>query len=175
METIRTKLMTKIAVKFEAAQKYVGPLCPKIQKKVDKVIDQSNKCVAKHAVGLRYQVLAEASNQFVVDLQARSCSCRRWDLTCIPCIHVVAAMFITKERPESYVDDCYNKETQLKIYSHFISPINGASQWKHVENQELILPPVIRRPLGRPRKNRKKEADEPSVLKSRISKKRRHI
>lgn len=57
METIRTKLMQGIAIKSAKAEKYVGPLCPNIQKKkLDKVILDSVKCWAKHVDGPRYQV-----------------------------------------------------------------------------------------------------------------------
>ena len=34
MEIIRTKLMQKVALKSKMAEKFVGPLCPKIQKKI---------------------------------------------------------------------------------------------------------------------------------------------
>ncbi|XVF46934.1 hypothetical protein PTKIN_Ptkin03bG0068200 [Pterospermum kingtungense] len=148
METIKTKLMGRIAMKSEVAAKYPGPLCPKIQMKVDKSIDESRKCFAKHAGQSRYQVSCGPDNQHVVNLEDRTCSCKKWDLTGIPCKHAVSAMFITEERPESYVDECYTKATQLKIYPHFISPIRGAKQWRNVPNMEVILPPQIRRPLG---------------------------
>ncbi|KAK8653038.1 hypothetical protein V6N13_127058 [Hibiscus sabdariffa] len=41
MEIIRTKMMQRISKKAEAAQKYTGLLCPKIQKKVDTLIEQA--------------------------------------------------------------------------------------------------------------------------------------
>lgn len=128
MEIIRTKLMQRIAIKNEAAQKYTGLLCPKIQKKLDKIIDESNRCWARHAGGPKYQVSCGPADQHVVDLELKTCSCRKWDLTGIPCSHAVAVMFSTEERPEQYVDACYHKDTQLKIYSHFIQPIKGANQ-----------------------------------------------
>ncbi|KAL8503118.1 hypothetical protein ACS0TY_022020 [Phlomoides rotata] len=28
-------------------------------------------------------------SQFYVDLEKSSCGCRKWDLTCIPCIHAI--------------------------------------------------------------------------------------
>ena len=44
METIRTKLMQKIAMKSVAEKKYVGLLCPKIQKKLDAIILNATRC-----------------------------------------------------------------------------------------------------------------------------------
>ncbi|XVF73905.1 hypothetical protein PTKIN_Ptkin13bG0018300 [Pterospermum kingtungense] len=68
METIRIKLMQILAMKSAKAEQQVSPLCPKIQKKLDKVILESSKCWAKHAGGTKYQVICGASNQHVVDL-----------------------------------------------------------------------------------------------------------
>ncbi|XVF45477.1 hypothetical protein PTKIN_Ptkin02bG0209600 [Pterospermum kingtungense] len=77
METIRTKLMGRIATKREAAAKYPGPLCLKIQMKVDKSINESRKCFAKHAGQSHYQVSCGPDNNHVVNLQDRTCSCRK--------------------------------------------------------------------------------------------------
>ncbi|KAK8708686.1 hypothetical protein V6N13_059724 [Hibiscus sabdariffa] len=75
----------------------------------------------------------------------------------------------TNRNPESYVHECYNKSTQISIYSNIISPVKGPQQWVPVTDMEPILPPTIRRPPGRPTKKRKKEADE--VVNPKLSKK----
>ena len=75
-------------------------------------------------------------------------------------MHAVSTMFQTEERPETYVNQCYMKSTQLKIYSYFINPIRGTNQWSSDKTMEPILPPVLRRPLGRPHKKMRKDADE---------------
>ncbi|XP_039138855.1 uncharacterized protein LOC120276195 [Dioscorea cayenensis subsp. rotundata] len=156
METIRTKLMQMIAMKEIAAHKYTGVLCPKIQKKVDKIIEESVRCWARHAGGAKYQVSCGPADQHVVDLECKNCSYRKWDLIGIPCTRAVVVMFCTGEMPELYVDPCYHKETQLQIYLHFINPIRGANQWSVVQGMEPIIPPMMRRPLGKPHKSRRK-------------------
>ncbi|XP_039063963.1 uncharacterized protein LOC120208907 [Hibiscus syriacus] len=74
MELIRTQIMRRIVCRYEVAEKINGPLCPNIQ-----------KCWATHARGLKYQVECGPGNQHVVDMGSHSCSCRKWDLTGIPC------------------------------------------------------------------------------------------
>ncbi|KAK8696285.1 hypothetical protein V6N13_001421 [Hibiscus sabdariffa] len=64
------------------------------------------------------------------------------------------------ERPEEYVDQCYHTSTQIAFYSNLIYPIKGANQWEPIPAMEPILPPVQRRPPGRPKKQRKKSIDE---------------
>ena len=58
METIRTKLMQRLAMKSVATEKYLGPLCPKIQQKLDNIkLSQVN-------VGLN--MLVGASTKLIV-------------------------------------------------------------------------------------------------------------
>ncbi|KAK8576535.1 hypothetical protein V6N13_032456 [Hibiscus sabdariffa] len=95
----------------------------------------------------------------------------RWELTGIPCNHVVSVMMLTEVRPESHVHECYTKTTQERIYSNFINPIRGPNQWTPQEGCVPILPPPLRRPLGRPHKSRRKEADEPATASTKLSRK----
>ncbi|KAL4289499.1 hypothetical protein GQ457_14G002690 [Hibiscus cannabinus] len=129
METIRTKIMQRIAKKQSQAEKFVGPLCPKIQKKLEIMIELSNRCWPINAGGQQYQVECGYGNQHVVNMQALTCTCRRWELTGIPCNHAVSVMILTEVRPESHVHECYTKTTQERIYSNFINPIRGPNQW----------------------------------------------
>ncbi|XVF88350.1 hypothetical protein PTKIN_Ptkin19aG0043800 [Pterospermum kingtungense] len=106
METIKNKLMRRLLNKSVKHHKWIGPLCPKIQEKVDKMVLASTRCCPQHVGGPRYQVTHGASSQHVVNLHDRTCTCRKWELTGIPCMHVVACMFKTHEKPKTYVDDC---------------------------------------------------------------------
>ncbi|KAL4353017.1 hypothetical protein GQ457_06G019860 [Hibiscus cannabinus] len=167
METIRTKIMQRIAKKQSQAEKCVGPLCPKIQKKLEIMSELSNR----NAGGQQYQVECGYGNQHVVNMQALTCTCRRWELTGIPCNHAVSVMILTEVRPESHVHECYTKTTQERIYSNFINPIRGPNQWTPQEGCVPILPPPLRRPPGRPHKSRRKEADEPASTSTKLSRK----
>ena len=44
IKTIKKKLMQRIGMKSVAIEKYVGPLCPKIQKKLDTTIIDATRC-----------------------------------------------------------------------------------------------------------------------------------
>ncbi|KAK8655790.1 hypothetical protein V6N13_108356 [Hibiscus sabdariffa] len=112
METIRTKIMQRIAKKQSQADKFTGPLCPKIQKKLEIMIEISNRCWPRNAGGQQYQVECGYGNQHVVNIQALTCTCRRWELTGIPYNHAVSVMMLTEVRPESHVHECYTKTTR---------------------------------------------------------------
>ncbi|KAH1105608.1 hypothetical protein J1N35_009376 [Gossypium stocksii] len=46
-------------------------------------------------------------NQHTVDLKLLKCICREWELTAIPCCHVVCAMHHDQKAPEQYVSPWY--------------------------------------------------------------------
>ncbi|WJX76244.1 hypothetical protein P8452_59684 [Trifolium repens] len=50
---------------------------------------------------------------------------RKWDLTGMPCCHVVACIWDKREAPEDYVSSYYRKSTILATYSHIVLPTNG--------------------------------------------------
>ncbi|KAL4366263.1 hypothetical protein GQ457_05G026550 [Hibiscus cannabinus] len=146
METIRGKIMTRIVSKREAVEKYKGLLCGKNQKKLDAGIEESIRFWPTYTGVNTHQVEAGPSQQHVVDLDQRSCTCRKWDLTRIPCGHAASVFRLNNLKPEDYVNECYHNITQLAIYSNMIKPIKGPNQWDLVTNMEPILPPIIRRP-----------------------------
>ncbi|GMJ12330.1 hypothetical protein HRI_004902200 [Hibiscus trionum] len=156
VESIRSKLMQRIAKKRDEAEKLTGPLCPKIQKKLDNAFLLSQRCWPVRAGGAMYQVSCGPQDQHSINMQTETCSCRRWQLTGIPCIHAISVILMLEDRPEKFVAPCYSVSTQMSIYSHFINPVRGENQWSSEETQLSVLPPILRRPPGRPHKNHRR-------------------
>ncbi|RYR38239.1 hypothetical protein Ahy_A09g043212 [Arachis hypogaea] len=52
------------------------------------------------------------------------------------------------------------KETYVDCYQHVIYPLNGPNLWSWTENDDVLLP-VFRKPIGRPKLSRNKTGDEP--------------
>ena len=46
-------------------------------------------------------------DKWVVRLDQRTCACRRWELSGVPCSHAIACMWQARTTPESYVDESY--------------------------------------------------------------------
>ncbi|KAK8604215.1 hypothetical protein V6N13_099164 [Hibiscus sabdariffa] len=171
LEIIRTKIMKWIAKKKVEADKWSTILCPKIQKKLDATIESSNRCWPTHAGGHKFQISCGPHTQHAVDLSEHTCSCRKWQLIGIPCHHAISAIFFLDQRPDAFVDACYKTITQQAIYSHMIELVRGPDQWTPDTTCLPILPPVQKRPPGRPQKNRKKEADEKNDHSRKVGKK----
>ncbi|KAK8628568.1 hypothetical protein V6N13_009155 [Hibiscus sabdariffa] len=97
--------------------------------------------------------------KFIVDLDEKSRSWRKWDLSSIRCAHAISTIWFNKEHPEAYVDACYTVDTQNIIYEEAINPIRGKTSWPA---STFIPKPPIQQPKQpvRPKMKRKKEPDE---------------
>ncbi len=76
-----------------------------------------------------------------MDIEQQSCTCRRWDITGIPCHHAIAAISYMKLRPEDCFHNFYKKESYLKAYARGIEPCVSDRFWPKV-NFPLDPPPV---------------------------------
>nr|GEX04179.1 hypothetical protein [Tanacetum cinerariifolium] len=82
--------------------------------------------------GFLYQVTRPYKDQYVVNMDRKVCSCRKWELTGVPCKYVVAAIYNMAENSVGVV----------------------------VESRTVIIPPLYKPPIGRPPKKRKKSNNE---------------
>ena len=67
----------------------------------------------------------------------------------------------------------YSRKFYEVCYSHEVSGMNGKKLWKNAKNPHSILPPGYKRGLSRPKKLRRKEADEdlnPTKLRKKTTK-----
>ncbi|GKB53372.1 mutator type transposase [Tanacetum coccineum] len=158
--------MKRIVVVQKVIAKTVGPLTPSVTKMFDAIKKKATEYNVQWNGGFLYQVTGPYKDQYVVNMDRRVCSCRKWELTGIPCKHVVAAIYNMSENsmgvgiPEQWVHAAYRLETWAHVYSFKVNPCNGRDMWPVVESRTVIIPPLYKPPIGRPPKKRKKSNDE---------------
>jgi hypothetical protein len=119
----------------------------------------------------------------VVDVERRRCSCRRWEISGIPCKHAVAAnwnMDVNGQPvplPEAWTDKCYWLETWKEVYSFKIQPISGKSHWKKSPCLTTLTHPRYHAQVGRPKKKRVRAQmeDTPCVSNGKLSRRGRSV
>ncbi|KAL0305557.1 UNVERIFIED_CONTAM: hypothetical protein Sradi_5973000 [Sesamum radiatum] len=151
--------------------KWKEKLCPKIQQILQKHASKVADCMPIKADDLHYQVSCFDGSQHCVDLGAKSCSCKKWQLSGIPCKHACYAIYHQKQDPIDYVADCYSVDTYRKVYEPAIQPMSHEGLW----SESLIIPPLppnFGRGPGRPAKVRRREADEPTMKNKKKSNKK---
>lgn len=166
LEWIRHYLMARLQARRDYAQSnWVETqglrICPRIKKILGKTNDKIGECISIKADEYNYEIRHQG-HQFVVDLKNKTCNCRRWELTGIPCVHACRAIAHRKEKDVTaidYVDNYYTVETFQKSYAHSINPMPGPEMWKKTSLVK-VLPPTEKRGVGRPKKARRRQPDE---------------
>ena len=97
---------------------------------------------------------------FGVDEQRRTCSCRLWQLSGLPCAHAIAVIFKVNRFVEEYVPTCFRKKCFVDAYHQYLYPVGGMSFWPDTSELSRILPPITKKMPGRPRKKRIRAAHE---------------
>ncbi|XP_044348461.1 uncharacterized protein [Triticum aestivum] len=158
MECIKGKITARHDSKQREAIKWTGRICPKIRKKMEKEIELSASCFPSHS-GLGVFSVLSGNNTYTVDIVALTCDCKRWQLSGIPCSHSIACFREERIDLEEMVHKCYTIDTYLEAYGHNIMPTRVRALWEQVEGP-IIHPPVYKKRMGRPPKNRKKTPEE---------------
>ncbi|XP_011069749.1 uncharacterized protein LOC105155556 [Sesamum indicum] len=165
LEWIREFLMKRLQENRDMAEvKWKGRICPKIRKILDKHIEKVGDCIPIKADNFHYQISCFDGGQYALDLSNHTCSCRKWELSGIPCKHAISAIFNEKDDPEDYIDGCYSVIAYKRIYASAIMPMGGENQW----NETCFIPPLppkFGRRSGRPSTTRRRDPDEPMTKK----------
>ncbi|XP_019197083.1 PREDICTED: uncharacterized protein LOC109190938 [Ipomoea nil] len=174
LEIIRKKLMSSLFEFRCKAAEWSGIVCPNIVKKIDDIELLAGGLNGYQCSPMLFEILGTQSGQFTVDLGRRACSCRKWDLTGIPCQHAVCAIWMKHGKGPiwHYVDSCYLIFTYKKTYEGCINPMSGYEDWP-ITSRQPPLPPLYKAKAGRPRKLRMKSKGEISNDGVHLS--RRHV
>ncbi|KAL0661056.1 hypothetical protein Bca4012_097893 [Brassica carinata] len=83
----------------------------------------------------------------------RTCTCRKWDMTGIPCRHALRVIMHMKWKSDDYVSDWYLTSKWRATYENSISPVTGM-RFLRKTDETRIQPPT--RPESKGRKKRQK-------------------
>ncbi|KAK9987406.1 hypothetical protein SO802_032357 [Lithocarpus litseifolius] len=119
LECIRLYLMTRFQANKEMIMKVESKLCPKIRKRLYKEKLACRKWLACWAGRTKFEV-KNGLESFTVDLEEKSCSCRKWDITGISCCHAISCIFFNREDSEKYVNACYKRTAYIDCYDPII-------------------------------------------------------
>ena len=82
-----------------------------------RAIHHAGNCVVTWSGGTSYLVTCtDGGHELVVDLNKKSCSCRKWDLSGIPCYHACACIAVRNEPWGNHIHGFYTKELYMKVY-----------------------------------------------------------
>ncbi|KAK6122111.1 hypothetical protein DH2020_044147 [Rehmannia glutinosa] len=153
-----------------------GPLTKWAEKRVLKRDELARRFNVRTLHHYTFEVLDGQKNA-VVDLNGKTCTCRRFQLDQMACAHALAATSKINVPKFGLACPYYTSEYLLQAYAEPIYPVGHEDYWKTPEevSSTIILAPIMRRPSGRPRKLRiASQREEVVAKKSKHCKKTGH-
>ncbi|KAL6179646.1 hypothetical protein ACLB2K_046318 [Fragaria x ananassa] len=116
LEDIRIASMVRLANRRNSGAKWRCNVGPRVEKILKKNVEWSQEYKALESSSMRFEIhgrgVACATgvvSQHSVQLDMRTCTCRRWNLSGIPCAHAIAAIYSKGWSPDNFVDACYTR------------------------------------------------------------------
>lgn len=173
LEDIRLALMERMKNKKKLVNGFVAGIAPRISQTLEESYEEQRNCECRWN-GEDSQTGFEVIHYGIshaVDLGKRTCSCRSWDLTGVPCAHAMSAILYMRHQPENYIAHWYTRITCEKTYHQRLQPVPGSTFWDH-EGEGLVLPPdLVSKGPGKKKTARRKDADEPTKGKTKYNRK----
>ncbi|XP_062105306.1 uncharacterized protein LOC133816962 [Humulus lupulus] len=106
-----------------------------------------------------------------VDLRRKTCSCRRFDLTGLPCEHALAGARDRVISPYSLCSIFYTVEAWLSSYGGSVYTLGNEESWVIPNDigSMMIAPPLVKQKAGRPKKKRRLSKGEKNSKQHRCS------
>ncbi|KAM3295464.1 hypothetical protein ACQJBY_038010 [Aegilops geniculata] len=116
-------------------------------------------------VGLGLFQVSSGDKTYSVDTNLKTCGCKKWDISGIPCNHACSAIYRSKQLPEDHVNVFFKKTMYLESYKPIIYPVPGPDCWVKTATPDIDPPQFKEDKKGPAEEKRKKGRFEPPQAK----------
>ncbi|ONK80630.1 uncharacterized protein A4U43_C01F19970 [Asparagus officinalis] len=152
VEAIRNKLTEMMQTRKEVSSGWMSMLTPTMEQKLEKEISKSRKLYVLCSSETVFEV--RGNTIYVVNIGNWECTCRRWQLSGLPCSHAFAVFNRINRSVYDYCSKYFRTDYYHSAYSEAINPIPGVESIDFNSGANLYPPPAQRPPGGRPRRKR---------------------
>ncbi|KAL6218126.1 hypothetical protein ACLB2K_011343 [Fragaria x ananassa] len=162
LDQTRMKEMKMMSERSVESKSWTTKLTPKMEKRLKEQLDRSRvfRVIASHENV--YEVRNDKYS-YSVDIFTRTCSCVKWQINCFPCAHALAAIQGARLDVYDFIDPYFTAEYYRMCYSFPIAPLSNVDA-SCSSTEDFILPPVTKRPAGRPKSKRIASAGEKKLI-----------
>ncbi|XP_074347535.1 uncharacterized protein LOC141686396 [Apium graveolens] len=126
----------------------------KLTKKYEEILKKNYLCSLDLTVYPTTHILFEVikgERKNVVDLNARTCTCKRFQMDQIPCAHAIAVFQKCNMDTYNYYSPYYKKENMVDAYKETVYPVGNKDNWVVPDNVSslIIYPPKGKIRVGR--------------------------
>ncbi|XP_058102740.1 uncharacterized protein LOC131246535 [Magnolia sinica] len=167
IDTIRCKMMEMIYRSREASSAWSTVLTPSMEQRLQLEMYNSRPLSVLFSSGSVFEVRDDSVN--IVDIETWDCTCQRWKMSGLPCIHAAAVFDRTGRNMYDYCSRYFTVDCYRLAYTESIHPIPdiGKPISEDSNTQMIVRPPRIHRPRQPsrwPKKKRKEPLDQNKKL-----------
>ncbi|XP_056174657.1 uncharacterized protein LOC115667281 isoform X2 [Syzygium oleosum] len=158
LENIRIMVMNRMHTQRDGCARWTRNYGPRIAHKLHQNTTASSYCHLIWNGDEGYEIM-EGGDKYVVDFNLKTCSCRAWELSGIPCCHAICAIHHKRNDPNDYLAECFYKVKYLSAYQFMMPMVRGQKFWEKTL-KEAPQPPPMKKMPGRPKRSRRKQPIE---------------
>nr|XP_043633410.1 uncharacterized protein LOC122604595 [Erigeron canadensis] len=139
----------------EKSSRWEHEVSPAIRKKLDVIKSQRSDWMTIHVGGNKFEV-RNHRYAYSLDMDMGTCDCRMWQMSGIPYVHTMQAIYKMNKNPEDFVAIWFRKVQFDYAYEFYLNPVGGMDTWNSFPHLNVPLPPRPRTMPGRPKKKKDK-------------------
>nr|CAD1837347.1 unnamed protein product [Ananas comosus var. bracteatus] len=151
IDSIRGKLTEMIESRREVSSAWFGSLTPSMEQKLEREASKAGKLNVLCSSDTVFEV--RGNTIYVVNIGNSECTCRRWQLSGIPCMHAVAVFNRIGRSVYDYCMGYFKIDCYHLTYSDSVHPIPDIEKIDFNFGANSY-PPPSQRPPGKPRRRR---------------------
>uniref|UniRef100_A0A2P2KDL3 SWIM-type domain-containing protein n=1 Tax=Rhizophora mucronata TaxID=61149 RepID=A0A2P2KDL3_RHIMU len=160
IDVLRGKMMESIYTRQVESNQWMTKLTPSNEEKLQKEISLSRSFQVSLSHDSKFEVRGESVD--TVDVENWECSCKGWQLTCLPCCHANAVLECIGRSPYDYCSRYFTTESYRLTYAESIYPVPNIDrpiQGESTDAEVIVTPPPTKRPPGRPKMKQPESLD----------------
>ncbi|URE15561.1 PB1 [Musa troglodytarum] len=151
IDAIRDKLAEVMEERRGSCNAWVGTLTPAMEQKLQTEMSKARKLNVLCSSDTVFEVRGNTIS--VVNIGSWECTCRRWQISGLPCVHAIAVFNRINRSADDYCSRYFRIEFYQSAYSALVHPIPDVGSIDFYSGVSSYPPPA-RRPPGRPRRKR---------------------
>ncbi|XP_010481117.1 PREDICTED: uncharacterized protein LOC104759953 [Camelina sativa] len=155
LEAVRNMLTRWFATRRKQAAAMPTLLTKGVENLLQARIEHSRRLKVQEIDEDRFEVSGGTSTH-VVNLRYKRCSCRRFDLERMPCVHAIAAAYTANISVINQHHPYFRRDSLCSGYAEAIMPIDTSCIVPTDITPSRCKPPFVRNPPGRPKMSRMK-------------------
>ncbi|KAL5797313.1 hypothetical protein ACOSQ2_002133 [Xanthoceras sorbifolium] len=143
MESLRRKFMVRFHEKWEEVKKFEDGISPYARGRINDNDKEGRKLHVFHGRGEYHETIDTFNKKMLVNLKEKTCNCRLWEISGIPCEHALAAFSFNRQFTHESVHWYYSNEALKLTYGGNINPVPEEALWYTFIENENIEPPIL--------------------------------